>query len=390
VAYYPTVFNQLFNFIPRHALERVSRQLSGDRYVKGFTSWRQFLVLLYAQVSSKQSLRDIESGLLAQHSKLYHLGLQPVRRSTLADAMARRDPAIFEGLFYAILERTAQLAPKHRFRFKNPLHSIDATTIDLCLSVFNWAKFRTTKGAIKLHCQLDHRGHIPAFVSMSDGKTHEITVAREQMELIPDSIYCFDMAYIDFAWLHSLDKQGVFFVTRAKDNMAFRVTGQHHRTQRPSVLEDQHIELTGWKSSRRYPSRLRLITYRDPTTGKIYRFLTNNFHLAAATIAEIYRQRWQIETFFRWIKQNLKIKTFFGTTRNAVMAQVWVAMIYYLLLAYIKFLSRCKNSITEITRRIRETLMHRLDLLELLAMKTTDKPPGDIPVDDSQLTLALT
>ena len=385
MAYYPTVFNQLFNFIPRYALEKASLQHGGDRYVKGCTSWRLGLGRLCARVCKKQSLREIETGLATQQPKLYHLGLRAVARSTLSDAMARRNPAIFEALFDAILSRTAEVVPRHRFRFKNPLRSVDSTTIDLCLSMFDWAKFRTTKGAIKLHCHLDHGGHIPAFVLLEEGRFHDITVAREQMELTPDSIYSFDRGYIDFKWLYSLDKQGVFFVTFAKKNLTFKVTGQHPRTHRRGVENDQYIQLTGRNSSRRYPDTLRLVTYRDPETNKLYRFLTNNFKLAATTIAEIYHQRWQIETFFRWIKKNLKIKTFLGTSRQAVMAQVWVAMIYYLLLSYIKFLSRCAYSITEITRRIKETLMHRMDLMELLAINVSDRPPGKQFIDDYQL-----
>lgn len=390
VAYYPTVFNQLFNFIPRHVLEKASLRYGGDRYVKGFTTWRHFLVLLYAQVTMKQSLREIETGLATQRPKLYHLGLRAVARSTLSDAMARRDPAIFEALFNAILGRTAHVAPRHRFQFKNPLRSIDSTTIDLCLSMFDWAKFRTTKGAIKLHCHLDHCGHIPAFLLIEEGRFHDITVARQQMELVPESIYCFDRGYTDFKWLYSLDKQGVFFVTFARKNMRFRVTGQHPRTHRRGIENDQYIQLTGQNSSRRYPSTLRLVSYRDPETNKLYRFLTNNFKLAAATIAEIYRQRWQIEIFFRWIKQNLKIKTFLGTSRQAVMAQVWVAMIYYLLLSYIKFLNRCNHSITELTRRIKEALMHRFDLMELLTLNVSDRPPGNQFIDDYQLVFNFT
>jgi len=379
MSYYPTVFNQLFNFIPRHRFEKCVTALKGDRYCKGFTAWKQFLVLLYAQISGKDSLRQIETGLLMQQNKLYHLGMDAVPKSTLSDAMASRDPLIVEELFYHILERAVQLSPKHKFKFKNPLFSMDATVIDLCLSIYDWAKFRKRKGAIKLHCQFSHSGHLPVFMHISDGRTHDVTVAKEHICIIPDSIYCFDKAYIDFEWLNSIETRKAYFVTRMKSNLNYTVTGQHSRADfKKGVLEDKIIELTGTNTRKKYPQKLRMITYLDSETGKDYTFITNNFQLAPATIAEIYRQRWQIELFFKWIKQNLKLKTFIGTSRNAVMWQIWVAMIYYLLLSYIKFLSKIELSITELSRRIGNTLMERLDLLEVMTLsrKKIRKPPN--------------
>ncbi len=387
MAYNPTIFNQLFNFIPRHEFEKRAKEYSGDRYCKGFTCWKQFPVLLYAQVSAKNSLRDICTGLLTQQPRLYHLGMDAVPRSTLADALNRRDSKIFEGMFQSLLSRVHQYAPAHKLRFKNDLYSIDATTIDLCLSVYDWARFRQRKGAIKLHCQLDHGGHLPVFITVTDGKTHEITAIRDQLAITPDSIYCFDKAYIDYTWLYSIEKQGAFFVTRAKHNMDFRITGQHARTTKSSVLEDCYVEFIGASSFKKYPKKLRWIRFQDPKTGKIYEFLTNNFKLAASTIAAIYKQRWQIELFFKWIKQNLKIKTFLGTSRNAVLSQIWVAMIYYLLLAYIKFQSKWNHSITELSRRVSEALMHRLDLIELLALTRNPGKYGPSSDEDGQLPL---
>ena len=303
--------------------------------------------------------------------------------------MERRDCRIFEELFHDMVQKTGRLAPKHKFRFKNPLYSIDATTIDLCLSVFDWAKFRKQKGAIKLHCQLDHNGHIPNFVHISDGKTHDVTAAREFFDITPDSIYCFDKGYISYEWLHSIHKTGAFFVTRAKTNMDYRITGQHSEGEFNGVLEDRIIKLRNPVASRKYPDRMRMVVYQDAETGKIYRFITNNFRLAASTIAAIYKQRWQIELFFKWIKQNLKIKTFLGTSKNAVMAQVWVAMIYYLLLAYIKFLSQAALSLTDFARRVKEGLMMQLDLLELLCLTAprAAKPPDG--QDSDQMVFIL-
>ena len=377
MGYQPTVFNQLFNFIPRHVFEKSAKHHGADRYAKTFKAWHQFLLLLYAQSTAKQSLRDIVGGLQLHRSKLYHLGLKPVPRSTVADGMERRDSKVFEELFHAMVRKTSAQAPGHRFRFSNPLYSIDATTIDLCLSVFDWAKFRKQKGAIKLHCQLDHAGHIPSFVHISDGKMHDVKATEGFFSLSPDSIYCFDKAYVSYEWLHSIHKTKAFFVTRAKTNMDYHITGQHSEGGKKGVLSDRIIKLSGHISSRKYPSRMRLVAYKDEETGKVYHFITNNFRLAASTIAAIYKQRWKIELFFKWIKQNLKIKTFLGTSRNAVMAQIWVAMIYYLLLAYIKFMSKTRLSLTDFARRVKEGLMMQMDLLELLCLVKSNpfKPP---------------
>ncbi|MEN7974118.1 MAG: IS4 family transposase [Verrucomicrobiota bacterium] len=377
MGYKPTVFNQLFNFIPRQVFEKSAKEHGADRYAKSFKAWHQFLLLLYAQATGKQSLREIAGGLQLHQSRLYHLGLKPVPRSTMSDGMERRECAIFEDLFHAMVRKTAGRAPGHRFRFKNPLYSIDASTIDLCLSVFDWAKFRKQKGAIKLHCQLDHAGHIPSFVHISDGKLHDLKAAEDFFKIEPDSIYCFDKAYVSYEWLHSIHKTKAFFVTRAKSNMSYRITGQHGKGDNNGVLTDRIIKLDSPASSRKYPSRMRMVVFKDEETGKVYHFITNNFRLAPATIAAIYKQRWQIELFFKWIKQNLKIKTFLGTSKNAVMAQVWVAMIYYLLLAYIKFMSKTRLSLTDFARRVKEGLMMQMDLLELLCLAEPRpmKPP---------------
>jgi len=382
MSYKPTVFNQLFNFIPRHVFEKTARSHKADRYAKSFKAWQQFLLLLYAQASEKQSLRDIVGSLELHRSKLYHLGLNVIPRSTLADGLERRSSTIFEEMFYAMVRKTSSVAPAHRFRFKNQLYSIDATTIDLCLSVFDWAKFRTKKGAIKLHCQLDHRGHIPSFIHISDGKLHDVKAAKGFFEIEPDSIYCVDKAYIDYQWLHTIHKTGAYFVTRAKTNINYVITGQQGESAAKGVLADQIIKLNGDSSSQKYPSKMRMIIFQDEESGKIYHFITNNFKLDAATIAAIYRQRWQIELFFKWIKQNLKIKTFIGTSKNAVMAQVWVAMIYYLLLAYIKFMSKTPLSLTDFARRMKEASMMPMDLLELLCLahpKPKKPPDGQSP-----------
>lgn len=376
--HYNTIFNQLFQFIPGHHFEKKVTELKMDNYCKSFTSWKQFLTLLYAQISGKDSLREIESGLMSNRNKLYHLGLDTVAKSTLGDAMNRRDPRIFETMFYDVLGRAQGFSPKHKFKFSNPLYSIDSTTVSLCLNMFEWAKYRTRKGAIKIHTQLDHNGHLPCFLVMTDGKTSDIKAARNYIEIEPDSIYCVDKGYYDLKWFSRINLKKAFFVTRLKDNADIVIAGQHRPpNEKQGILADNVIKFRSVPSSTKYPEKMRAIDYIDEKTGKAYTFITNNFYLSAATIAEIYHQRWQIELFFKWIKQNLKIKSFLGTSENAVMSQIWTAMIYYLLLAYIKFMSKISISITEIGWRIKDGLMECLNLLELLNISRDKitKPP---------------
>ena len=367
MSHYNTIIQQLLTLIPRHNFDRQVEALDADRYVKTFTTWNQFTTLLYAQAGSKQSLRDIQNGIAAQGSKLYHIGLPDgVKRSTLSDANKNRPCAVFEKMFYALLERCKDITPKHKFRFKNPLYIFDATTIDLCLSVFPWAKFRAAKGAIKLHCQLDHAGNIPVFVAATDGKGNDVRAAKSFFTVVPDSIYCFDKGYTDFSWFRRIDINKAFFVTRAKENLKYTVVGQQEVPVGGGVLSDEYITLSGFYSALDYPGKLRLVRYYDPETDVILEFLTNNFALAASTIAHIYKARWQIEVFFKWLKQNLKIKSFLGTSPNAVMAQVWTAMCYYLLLTYIKYQTKYRQSIFYLHRIVREMLMERTSLIDLL------------------------
>jgi len=363
VAHYNTVMNELLNLIPRHRFETLVKNQESDRYVKRFNSWNQLTTLLYAQASGKDSLRDIEQAFSVHSGRLYHLGLPPIKRSTLADANQKRNYSVFENLFYRILDRCRDITPKHKFRFKNPLYSLDATIIDLCLSAFPWAKFRKTKGALKLHYQYDHSGNIPSFLVVTNAKQHEIRVARKKFELQPDSIYCFDRGYIDFDFFREIQEAKSTFVTRAKDNMRYMVLGQHHQANKKrGILSDEVIECAPWSGG----GILRLIRYHDLESGKELRFLTNNPSLSALSVAEIYKSRWYIESFFKWIKQNLKIKTFLGTSKNAVLTQIWVAMIYYLILAYVKYQTRYKYSLFYLHRAIRETLLSKLSIIDLL------------------------
>jgi hypothetical protein len=371
-----TVFSQLLKLIPRHEFETLANQHHEGRKLRKMTRWSQFVSMALAQLSGRSSLRDVVSNLSVQASKLYHLGTALVSRSSLARVNEQQPYTLYEQLAGKLLARCQRVAPRHGFRFKNKLYSLDASTIDLCLSVFPWARFRTTKGAVKLHVGLDHDGMLPTFMSITEGKTHEITAARG-LRLPKGSILVMDRGYTDYAWYHQLDTQGVFFVTRLRKNACYRVIERRRVCKSKGLTSDQTIELTG-TTAERCPIRLRRIGFKDAATGIQYYFLTNNFNLAASTIAEIYKARWQIELFFKWIKQNLKIKSFLGTSRNAVMTQIWIAICVYLLLAYIKFASRIDSSFQQILRLLQLNLFDRRELRGLLVSDPPQPPPAQL------------
>ena len=368
-----TVFSQVMQLISGNGFKRSVERYSGDRYTKTFSCWQQLIVLLYSQARGLQSLRDITISLRSQRRKWYHLGLESVSRSTLADANSKRSADIYKEVFYEFLSKCQSLAPGHKFRFKNPLYTMDSTLITLCLSAFDWASYRKRKGALKIHTLLDHNGCLPSFITVTEGKCHDVNVVKDKEygfpQLQPDSIITVDRGYYDFNWFYSLNLKRVSFITRAKKNLKYEVTGQHQVPKNKGVTSDQTIRLIGHYQKQNYPDNLRLITFYDKKKKEEIVFITNNFKLAAATIAELYKHRWQIELFFKWIKQNLKIKTFLGTSENAVMTQIWAALIYYLLLTFIKFQTRYAYSLHELTRVIAETLMEHIDIIELLRMK---------------------
>jgi putative transposase len=337
------------------------------------TRWAQFSSLIMAQLSGRTSLRDIESNMAAQQSKLYHLGVTKVSRTTLARVNEIQPSSLYEALFNRLLRRCQSHAPRHGFRFNNRLLSMDASTIDLCLSVFPWAKFRTTKGAIKLHAVVDHDGYLPAFVSITDGKVHEVNVGK-QLSLPKGSIIVFDRGYTDYSFYNALNSKGIWFVTRQKRNATHRVIARRSVRKTTGLTSDQTVQIIGSKADQ-CPTPLRRIGYRDPETGKHYTFLTNNFKLSAKTIADIYKARWQIEMFFKWIKQNLKIKTFIGTSKNAVMTQIWIALCAYLILSYLKFTSCLHRSIGQIIKLLQLNLFDRRELIPLIQGVSGD-PPG--------------
>jgi Transposase DDE domain/Domain of unknown function (DUF4372) len=382
LAHHNTVFAQLIKRVSRHEFETLAKTHHEGQQLRRITRWDQFVALATAQLAGRTSLRDVVSNLKAQAHKLYHLGAQHVARASLARVNERQPHTRYAALFENLLARCQARAPRHGFRFKNKLYSLDASLIELCLAVFPWARYRKTQGAIKLHVGLDHSGHLPAFVAVTEGKTHEIQWART-LELPAGSVVVFDRGLIDYAWYHQLHDQRISFVTRQKTHARYTVTERRAVTGKAGLTSDQTIRLTGTKAER-CPMALRRIGYRDPDTGKHYVFLTNNFKLAARTIAEIYKQRWQIERFFKWIKQNLKIKRFLGTSKNAVLTQLWIALCVYLLLAYLKFVSTLGHSLQHSLRLLQLNLFERRALLPLLR---GDPPDTHRTVNRAQLAL---
>lgn len=364
MAHHNTVFSQLLKLVSRHEFENLAKQHHEGQKLRKMSRWSQFVALSLAQFSGRSSLRDIVSNLSAQAARLYHLGTGNVSRNTLSRVNESQPYTLYEALFHKLLSRCQGVAPKHGFRFGNKLYSLDSTTIDLCLSVFPWAKFRRAKGAVKVHIGLDHDGLLPSFVSISDGKKHDVTVGRV-LEFPADSIVVMDRAYTDYTWFKALNDKGIFFVTRQKRNATYRIIERREVIKSKGLTCDQTILITGAKA-KTCPIPLRRIGFRDAETGKHYVFLTNNFHLAAKTIADIYKSRWKIELFFKCIKQNLKIKSFVGTSKNAVMTQIWIAMCAYLLLAWIKFSSQIDRSLQQMIRLLQLNLFERRELLPLL------------------------
>lgn len=374
--YSSTIFNQLLNFLPRDRFNYFVGQHSGDRNIKRMTSWNHFTVMLYAQIAGKKSLRDIETGMKLHEGCWHHLGIKTIAKSSIADANRRRSYQIFEKLFYALLERCKEITPHREFDFDNKLYSMDASVINLCLSTFDWAKYRTTKGALKLHVLLDNRTALPELINITDGKTADIKKLQDLdvKTLEKGSIIVFDRAYIDYEKWKEMDENGLTFVSRVKKRQNIFVVGRHTEKDKleKDILSDEKVMFGSYDviEKEKYPKNLRRVKYHDKEKQKEYVYLTNNFELSAKQIADIYKDRWQIELFFKWIKQNLKIKTFLGTSKNAVMTQIWIAMIYYLLVNYIKFQTKFKNSLLELTRMVRETVMFRRNLIDLLSLTT--------------------
>ena len=371
MAHHSTVLGQLLQLLPRHEFEAEARDHQHGQGLRVISRWAQFVALGLGQLTGRQSLRDIVSNVRAQPGKLYHLGIRLVSRSSLARVNAEQPYTLYEALFARLLTRCQQQAPRHGFRFRNPLYALDATTIDLCLSVFPWAAFRRTKAAVKLHVGLDQAGHLPSFLEVTDGKTGDVTAART-WTFPAGSVVVFDRAYLDFQWLAQLQVGGVTFVTRLKRGVRYRVLRDHDVKVRTGVLSDQTIELSSARGRKAYPDRLRRVRYWDREARRSYVFLTNNTTWVAKTIADVYKSRWQIELFFKWIKQHLKVKRFVGRSKNAVLTQLWVATCMYLLLAYLKFVMRVSWSLYRMLQVLQLNVFERRPLTELF---TTPSPP---------------
>ena len=370
------VFAQLMQFISEYEFRKCVEQYEGDHRVRNFSCWDQFLCMAFAQLTYRESLRDIEACLRAKKNKLYHLGIRgKVSRSTIADANDKRNWRIYQDFAMVLINqaRTVYANDGIDKRLKRAVYALDSTTIDLCLSLFPWASFRSTKAAVKLHTLLDLRGSIPSVIVISPGKTHDVNILDE-MSPEPGSIYVMDRAYLDFKRLFRFTQASAFFVTRSKKNTQFRRRYSRQVDRTTGVIADQTILLTGVNSHQDYPETLRRIVYRDPITEKRLVFITNNFMLSPPTIAKLYKSRWQIELFFKWIKQHLRIKAFFGTSENAVRTQIWIAVSIYVLVAIVKKKLQLTQSLHTILQILSVSTFEKTPILQLFS-----------DVDDSEI-----
>lgn len=381
-----TVFKQLLQYVPRYEFNRCVHRYRGEYWTKSFSTYDQFLCLGYAQMSGRESLRDIETCLNSHQEKLYHIGFRgDVCRTTLADANERRDWRIFQDfgqVLIGIAQRLYQDEPI-AVELEQPLYAFDSTTIDLCLSLFPWAEFRSTKSAVKMHTLIDLRGPIPTWVTITTGKVHDVRML-DQLPVEKDAIYAMDRGYIDYARLYRIHQQGAFFVVRAKDNLKCKRLYSNPKDKGAGVRADQIIRLTLQKSKKGYPEKLRRISFVDKERNKRLEFLTNNLEVPAETIAAIYKQRWQVELFFKWIKQHLRIKSFIGTSVNAVKSQIWVALCIYLLVAITKKKLGIQCSLYTFLQILEVNLFEKKPILPLVTEALRQK--YDNP-DNNQLNL---
>ena len=382
------IFSQIMNFLPNHKFNQCVNRYDGNYKVRSFTCFDQFLCMAFAQLTYRESLRDIECCLRAMQNKLYHMGIRgKVSRTTLADANENRDWRIYADFAQILIREAIELYQNDDFglELKETVYALDASTIDLCLSVFPWAKFRKTKAAVKLHTLLNLRGNIPSFISITDGKVHDVHILDE---LIPEpgAIYVMDRAYLDFKRLYALHQRSAFFVTRTKVNTGLRRIYSAAVDKTIGLKYDQTVMPTGVHTKKSYPEKLRRIKYYDAEKDKKLTFLTNNFTLAAITIADLYKARWQVELFFKWIKQNLRIKTFYGTSENAVKTQIWIAVSVYVLVAIIKKRLKIKQSLYTILQIFSVSIFEKMpiyqDLTNTVYKKTITTPDNQLKLFD--------
>ena len=381
-----TLFAQIMDFLPWSTFDRIVARHDGNRAVRKLSCAAQYQVMAFAQLTYRESLRDIEACLSAQTAKLYHMGFrEPVRRSTLADANESRDWRIYAEFAQRLIAQARRLYANESLGMDltNTVYALDSTTIDLCMSVFPWAHFRSTKSAVKMHTLLDLRGNIPSFVYISDGKLHDVH-ALDMLIPEPGAIYVMDRGYIDFARLHTLHQAGAFFVTRAKSNLNAHRVYSAPTDRTTGVIADQTIALDGARSSQDYPVFLRRIRFRDPETAKTLIFLTNQTALPALTICDLYKSRWQVELFFKWIKQHLRIKQFYGTSENAVKTQIWIAVSVYVLVAIVRKRLNLEAPLYTLLQVISVTVFEKIEIQTAFS-QSADR--YDTAQDDNQLDL---
>ena len=381
-----TLFSQLMDFVPWATFARIVVRHGGDVRVRRLSCGEQFRAMAFAQLTFRESLRDIETCLSVQPAKLYGMGFrEPVRRSTLADANEGRDWRIYAELAQRLIAQARRLYAGDEFGLEltNTVYALDSTTIDLCLTMFPWAHFRTTKAAVKMHTLLDLRGNIPSFIHISDGKMHD-GHALDLLPIEPGSVYVMDRGYVDFNRLHAMHRAGAFFVTRAKSNLdAHRIySAEVDRTA--GIIADQTVSLDGYQTSRTYPDRLRRVRIRDNESAKTLIFLTNNFEFSAETVCALYKSRWHVELFFKWIKQHLRIKTFYGTTENAVKTQIWIAVAVYVLIAIVKKRLHLKASLYTLLQVFSVALFEKMPIESALGGRELQH---DARGNDNQLNL---
>lgn len=373
-----SIFSQLLQLFPRPEFHTVVEETKAQRHARGFACWDQFVAMLFCQLAQAQSLREVCLGMASYKGKLRHLGLeQAPAPSTLAYANAHRPAQLYEQVFYQLLARCQQAVQHQRqgkLRFKNKLLSLDASTIELCAGIFDWARFRRTKGAVKLHLVLQHQGYLPTFALITPGCQHEVTVART-LSFEAGTILVMDRGYTDYGWFGDLTQRGIIFVTRLKDNAVYEVVEERVVPQHRHVLRDQVIRLSSTQATQKCPHLLRRIEVLDPRSNKVLVLLTNHLKFGATTVAAIYKERWQIELFFKALKQNLKIKTFLGTSANALKIQVWTALIAMLLLRYLQIKSRFGWAFSHLVTLLRLHLMSYRDLWQLLDLSPEQTTP---------------
>jgi hypothetical protein len=381
-----TVFGQLMTYLPMQKFNQCVKRYQGDFKVKSFTCLEQFLCMAFAQLTYRESLRDIEACLRAVQPKLFHMGIRSkVSRSTMADANEKRDWRIYADFAQVLINIAKPLYSSEDFgvELDETVYALDAGTIDLCLSLFPWARFRETKGAIKLHTLINLRGNIPEFIYISDGKMHDVKVL-DILVPEPGSFYIMDRGYVDYARLHKIHKASAFFVTRAKSNFAFRRLYSNPVDKSTGLRCDQNVVLTTFYGKKDFPDKLRRIVFLDKDTGKWFTFLSNNFYHPALTITQLYKARWQVELFFKWIKQHLRIKAFYGTSSNAVKTQIWIAISVYVLVAILKKRLKLEHSLYTILQILSVILIERIPILQAFREADYTSERGDA---DNQLLL---